>query len=257
MVASPNVNFGGADGLANFLQDQQRQADEQGRQTKYPFSAGPAGTSFQIYPDPAITDASGNPVVDTVLRYGDGKTALSIKPGAAHYGSKQQLVLRDLSGTVSYATDESAGYGLSHPSFAYHMTGIESAGPNLPTTAGTAAIMAQGSNYIYNPVWHIMCRLRFAVGANALNAVATFQIVSGGGTVLGSTSSTFTAGTSVFFAPTFEKMIMLPSTAMATRCYGEVNVYVAAGDTTTTVQGFPTMSVGVSRGLYDANPSLH
>jgi hypothetical protein len=255
MVASPNVDFGGANGLANFLQDMQRQIDENGRRSTYPFSAGPMGT-FQIYPDPTIVDATGKPVVDTVLKYGDGTTALSIRPGLPQYGSKQQMVMRDLAGRAMYATDESAGYGLIHPSFAYHMTGIESAGPNLPTAAPGVAV-AQGTNFIYNPTWHIMCRLRFSIGANALNATATVKVVGTDGTVYGSTSSTFTAGANAFYVPTFEKMILLPAVAMNTRCYAEISVYVAPGDTTTSVQGFPTMSVGVSKAWYDLYPLLH
>jgi hypothetical protein len=256
MVASPNVDFGGANGLANFLQDQQRQIDELGRRSTYPFSAGPGGT-IQVYPDPSIKDVNGQPVVDTVMKFDTGIAALSIKPGIAAYGSKQQMTMRDLSGYVMYRTDESAGYGLAQPSMNYQMTGIESAGPNLPTSAATAVTVALGASPIYNPVWYVECRIRFVVGANPLNATATLKITGGDGVTYTSNPLAITSPVNSYALPLLSKMILLPAACMGTRCTAEVNVYVAPGDTTTTVQGFPTFSSGIAKASYDQNPNFH
>lgn len=243
MVASPNVNFGGADGLANFLQDQQRQADEQGRQTKYPFSAGPAGTSFQIYPDPVITDASGVPVVDTVLRYGDGKTALSIKPGAALYGNKQQMVMRDLSGAVTYATDESAGYGLSAPIYSYFMAPV----PGVAYTAGTEAEIARAEVFVYNPTWASKILIRNFTGITSLSVRF---VVTNGATTVASTATTVTGPSYIL------KMVLLPASLINSQSV--VGQWLVTPNVNGTVDGWPILSAGASKSAYDAaGPNFH
>jgi hypothetical protein len=84
MVASPGTDFSGADGLPNVLLGLQRQIDELGRQTKFPFVISHAGVDdFTILPNP------------------NGDNAL--------------VSIYDGSGNVLFQSDADAGYGVAWP----------------------------------------------------------------------------------------------------------------------------------------------
>lgn len=258
MVASPNVSGDGAEGTAAYFRAMQQEIDALGRASRYPFSAGPSG-NLQIYPDPLIKDANGDPVVDFALKYENGNSALSIKPGGAAYGSKQQAVMRDYANKPVYATDEVAGYGLSHPSFSYSMGGFEAQGTGLPTTIGTSVILAAGTAYMYNPVWHVACRLRGANGAsNAPDYRVYLRLLDGftGAVLVTSNEQLFSAGTNVFAINTFERMCIVPPTHIGARVVAEVRAY-APNAPTLTLQAFPSLTVGISMAQYNLLPGLH
>lgn len=185
-----------------------------------------------------------------------GSNVIRIGKGAAAYGSRQTMVMRDISNKVSYALDELAGYGLSHPSLTYQLTGVESQGPALPTTVGAGALIATGSAYCYNPAWHIQARLRFANGAAAATAIVTATWRRIDGTVIGTASQTFSIGSNVFTVPTFERMMLLAAVDMGARISVELKVHVNTGPDLS-VQAFPFLSTGISMALYDLLPSLH
>jgi hypothetical protein len=240
MVASPNVDFGGANGLANFLQDQQRQIDELGRQSRYPFSAGPMGT-FQIYPDPTIVDANGEPVVDWTLSYGDGTPAISVKPGLPKYGSKQQMALYDLAGNVVYRTDESAGYGLSAPLYNYTLGVLFAGTSSASNTSGTEVAVAESATPFYNPAIYARALVTMPT---AVTWSARF-IVTDGTTTVTSSSISLTASQYV------QKVLLLPSNFIGIQ-NTKLQLLVTPGTTGSTVV-YPGVCGGVSKSFYDIN----
>jgi hypothetical protein len=244
MVASPNVDFGGANGLANFLQDQQRQIDELGRRSTYPFSAGPGGT-FQVYPDPSIKDATGQPVVDTVLSYATGAPALALKPGKPIYGSKQQMSMYDLAGNVMYRTDESAGYGLSAPLYNYQLSVTWLGTSSASNSANVEVVVAECPTPFYNPA--IWARGLITM-PNAIPWSARFAVTDGNTTVT-STTSNITGGSA-----SVQKVMLLPANFIANQST-KLQLFVtptAAGSTVT----YPGTCVGVSKSTYDLNPGF-
>jgi hypothetical protein len=258
MVNMPDVSLGDGGAIVSKFKAQDQAIDELGRQSKFPFSAGPAG-SFTIKPDPAVVNpATGLPMTDTTVRFDTGVAAMAIQPGNAMYGSKQIMVLRDLAGTSVYTTDEAAGYGLSNPTLAFTLSGYESAGPSLPTTRGTALVVGGGTSFAYNPCWHAAMRLRFTNGATTATAVAWLRISDGnsGATLYESSDQNFSIGTNVFDVEIFERMVLLSAANMVNRLKAEVFLYAPTG-TSLTVQGFTTVANGVSKGFYDLLPSLH
>jgi hypothetical protein len=244
MVASPNVDFGGASGLANFLQDQQRQIDENGRRSTYPFSAGPGGGTFQIFPDPTIVDGNGKPVVDTVLKYGDGTTALSVRPGLPQFGSKQQMVLRDLGGNITYATDEAAGYGLAAPLYNYTLQVLFAGTSSASNAAGVEVVVADCSTPFYNPVVFARALLPMP---NGVTWSARFVVTDGTTTVTSSTSN-FTGSGYV------RKILLLPSNFISNQGT-KLQLLVNPGTAGSTVV-YPGTCVGAPKSFYDVNQGL-
>jgi hypothetical protein len=222
------------------LQDQQRQIDELGRRSTYPFSAGPGGT-IQVYPDPSIKDANGQPVVDTVMKYDTGIAALSIKPGSPTYGSKQQMVMRDLAGNVVYRTDESAGYGLSAPFYHYFLSVQFEGTSSASNTAGTEYAVAESPTPFYNPA--LWCRALLTM-PTGVTWTARF-LVTDGTTTVSSTSTSYTNSAYV------TKILLLPSNFMSNP-NTKLQLLVKPGTTGSTVV-YPGVCSGASKAFYDAN----
>jgi hypothetical protein len=252
MVASPNVDTGGASVLADQFRALKQQADENGRKSMYPFSAGPDG-QFQIFPDGSIVDVNGNPVVDTQLTYQDGTPAVSIAPGLARYGSKQQLKINDLAGNPMLLTDESAGYGLSAPLYTIAMQRVTNGGGFFSTAIGLEAIACQAQTFFYNPCINVggliyPLSAAFATSFSASSYTYRVQVTDGHTTI-------FSNPVTVTGAQFVNKMVLLPSSFMGAQSV-EVDLLVKP---TSAAIVFMTdcTAYGGSKALYDSNPGLH
>jgi hypothetical protein len=251
MVNTPQVNFTGGDVIANQFKNRDQVAAEQGRQSKYPFSAGPNG-SFQIYPDPTIVDGSGNPVVDTVLKYQDGGPALTIRPGAATYGSKQQLRINDLSGNAMLQTDESAGYGLSAPIVTMPLPPLFGGGGFFSVPAGTEVAIAQLAAIFYNPSIQVTGTFTVLTTANGSTFSVTnfdYRVLVTDGTTTISSSTTTGSG-----AQFFTRRLLLPANFMNEQ---GVTVQVLVKPVSTAFFVIAGEVSGGSKAVYDADVGSH
>jgi hypothetical protein len=189
------------------------------------------------------------------IKYSDGVTAFSVAPGAPQYGSKEQMYMRDIAGRPVYATDEVAGYGLSHPTFTYGLWGREELQPGA--NLGAATIMAEGIAYVYNPAWHVMVRVRLGhtiAGTSSINMV--LELSDQTGAVLYTSQVQTEPATGVVFAiRTFERMVLVPQTHIGRRLNARVKAY-AGTPSDWNVTMYPFMSTGLSKAGYDLLPAL-
>jgi hypothetical protein len=217
----------------------------------YPFSAGPDG-QFQIVPDASIVDVNGNPVVDTQLTYESGIPAVSIAPGSALYGNKQQMRINDLSGHAMLLTDESAGYGLSAPIFTVPMLRYTYGGGLFSVASGVESMAAQAATFFYNPCQNIgglIYPMTTANGGTFSVANYTYRVTATDG-VTTVASSPVTVSGAVFI----NRTVLLPSSFMNAQ---NISVNLLVNPTATVFFIVDVASYGASKAFYDANPATH
>jgi hypothetical protein len=166
-----------------------------------------------------------------------GADVLSIKPGKAAFGSKQQMALWDQAGNAMYRTDELAGYGLSAPIYTYFMAPIQ-----IPANlnAGVEVDVVRSDTFVYNPAWYTQVLFRNFVGITSLDV--RFQVTDG--------NTTVTSSTSTITGPAFVgKAILMPANFM--NAQGITGRWYAKANITGTVECMPIVSKGGSRSGYD------
>lgn len=192
------------------------------------------------------------------LDYDTGVNAMSLQPGAAVYGGRTQMRLRDLAGASFVATDEVAGFGLAHPSLSYPIASFEPIAAGMPTTQATAAVLAQGVNYVYNPTWVVGGRIRVQNGATGFTLNAFLHVVCADGTVIDSSVTSTAIATNVFQIVNFDKMVLMRAADMGRQAVAEIRIYRTGSDATlTAATAYVPRSLGVSQAYYEANPGAH
>lgn len=191
------------------------------------------------------------------LSYDSGVTAVALQPGSPVYGSRTQLTIRDLNNRTMMQTDELAGFGLAAPRFALPIVGLEAIGPGMPTTSGTAAVLATGRCSTYNPSWYTSVRIRCLNGVTAFTANVFLRITCQDGTVITSTTTSFTVNASAYTIPTIAKVVALRAVDMDSATLAEWMIYITGSDATlNNLQGTCPLSYGVPQSFYESNPSL-
>ncbi|MEV8610118.1 hypothetical protein AB0383_19700 [Amycolatopsis sp. NPDC051373] len=186
----------------NKLRELEEQIAALGRQTKYPFvvSHGAGFPDFQIVPDP--NDPDGNAQV--VIGNGAGGVVLETFYSTVYNGKAARML--DLNGTVMWAHDELAGYGLSHPSMSF-ATGPASDGFGAAAIANnTETVIGQGWTFCYNPALRLKAFVR---PSSTTTYNFRWQVNHPDGTIFSPLVTGLTGGQ--FCAAT----ILLPETAMA------------------------------------------
>ena len=175
-----------------------------------------------------------------------GNNVLALQKGAAVYGGKQTLVLRDIAGKLTYVLDELAGYGLSHPGFNY-LPGVSFAGtPSASNPSGVEQVVAEYPGIFYNPAIYAS----FLITTSATWSGRILATTTDGLTV---SSSTVTSG--LVGSQYVTKIILLPASMMGTQL---VRLrFLVTPTTTATTACFPQYALGVSKALYDSAPALH
>lgn len=188
------------------------------------------------------------------IKYSDGQVAFSVAPGAAVYGGKEQLRINDLNGRAIMVTDEVAGYGLSHPGFAYPVWGREELQPG--NSAPNAVTVAEGHNQVYNPVWYVTARMRLVHNIVGTSTVNFFLEIRSGSTVIATSGIQAEAVTgSVIVARSFIRMCAIPANYIASGLSARIQAYTATpSDFGVTV--YPLESKGTSRAFYDLSPGF-
>lgn len=155
----PSVNDYAA--LAQRLDDIQRQLDESGRASKFPFVVSHPGgvTDFQIIPS-----TSGDGSADILMGNGVGGKLIRISTDSL-YGTKI-LQIFDQAGATMMSTDALAGFGWGTPSYPFIYSGFESLTLAGATSQGTATEIGRGVNFVYNPATFIQPRLRLLSTTN-------------------------------------------------------------------------------------------
>lgn len=154
----PSVNNYAA--LAQRLADIERQLDESGRASKFPFVVSHSGvTDFQIIPS-----TSGDGSADILMGNGAGGKLIRISTDSL-YGTKI-LQIFDQAGATMMSTDALAGFGWGTPSYPFIYSGFESLTLAGATSQGTATEIGRGVNFVYNPATFIQPRLRLLSTTN-------------------------------------------------------------------------------------------
>lgn len=172
MVASsppePSANEYAA--LTQRLDAMQRDIDELGRASKFPFVVSHGSIAdFQI-----IRSTSGDGSADVLLGNGAGGKLIQIITDPL-YGTKIFKVL-DQNGSSMMSTDALAGYGMGTPSYPFIYGGFESNTLSGATSQGSAREIARGINYVYNPTSYISLRVRlFSTTAETVKVFAQWR----------------------------------------------------------------------------------
>lgn len=146
--------------LVQRLDAMQRQIDESGRASKFPFVVSHSGTAdFQIIPS-----VSGDGTADIAMGDGAGGKLIRVFTDA-DYGTKIYQLL-DQAGSTVMSTDALAGFGLGTPSYPFIYGGFESLSLAGATSQGTATEIGRGVNWVYNPATYIAPRIRLFSSTN-------------------------------------------------------------------------------------------
>lgn len=220
----------------------------QGGRLRGQYSNGSESILFGVDPEDGRNKAQ--------IKYSDGNNAFSVSPGNEAFGSLEHLVMWDQSRNVFLSTDELIGYGLSNPTLALPVWGREELQPGA--NAGAAVAMAEGRNFVYNPVVHMQIRVRCAHSAAGTTNLSMFlEVVDQSANVL-ATSSTQTESVTgvVFSVKTFERQVVLPESAMGRLCTIRMRVH-SPTPANYGVTAYPMMCIGTSKSWYDIFPALH
>lgn len=247
MVASsppePSANDYAA--LAQRLDEMQRQLDELGRASKFPFVVSHGSIAdFQI-----IRSSSGDGSADVLLGNGAGGKLIQIITDPT-FGTKIFKVL-DQGGSTMMSTDAKAGYGLGTPSLPFVYAGFESLNLNGATSQGTATEFARGVNYVYNPATFISPRVRlFSATAETVKLFAQWKDFQGNLNNTADITVNLSAGVTALPASKFGKVWD------ANDMNGVCSVFLKAYCTTAnpgnvSITGSYQEGYGISKSFYD------
>lgn len=156
--------------LVQRLDAMQRQIDEAGRSSKFPFVVSHDGVQdFSIIPS-----TSGDGTADIAMGNGAGGKLIRVSTDAL-YGTKIYQLL-DQAGASMMSTDAKAGFGLGTPSYPFVYGGYESNNLNGATSQGTGREFARGVNFVYNPATFVNPRVRlFSTTAETVKLFAQWR----------------------------------------------------------------------------------
>lgn len=132
--------------LVQRLDAMQRQIDESGRSSKFPFVVSHGGVQdFSIIPS-----TSGDGTADIAMGNGAGGRLIQVLTDT-NYGTKI-FIIRDQQGAPMMSTDALAGYGLGTPSYPFVYQGFPwNTTLGGCTSQGTAGEIGRGASWVYNP----------------------------------------------------------------------------------------------------------
>jgi hypothetical protein len=245
--AEPSVNDYAA--LVQRLDTMQRQIDENGRASKFPFVVSHGGvTDFQVIPS-----TSGDGTADILMGDGAGGKLLEVKTDSG-YGTKI-YILRDQQGATMMSTDAAAGFGVGSPSYPFIYSGFESLTLAGATSAGTATEIGRGVNFVYNPATFVQPRIRLFSTTNETAAIiAQWVDYLGNSTTTAAQTYALTGGVVALRFPSFAKNWNAAEMNNVGRTY--IKAYCTTANpgnisaTLSYVDGY-----GISQGFYDANSS--
>lgn len=156
--------------LVQRLDAMQRQIDESGRSSKFPFVVSHGGVQdFSIIPS-----TSGDGTADIAMGNGAGGRLIRVSTDTT-YGTKIYQLL-DQAGASMMSTDAKAGFGLGTPSFPFVYAGYESNNLSGATSQGTGREFARGVNFVYNPATFVNPRVRlFSTTAETVKMFAQWR----------------------------------------------------------------------------------
>jgi hypothetical protein len=231
--------------LIQRLDAMQRQIDESGRASRFPFVVSHGGvTDFQVVPSPTLDGTA-----DIFMGDGAGNPAFRTRsvPGSAF----KIVELFDASAGLMYSVDSITGYGLGNPVLPYPFGGYESLTLNGATTPGTATDIGYGSNWAYNPCTVVQPRIRFL--SSTAVTVNLFAAWTGGVTTYTTTERVINLSAGVpsinfpSFAVNWAAGDMRTASAVTIRAYCSAGIAANANVTLAYRYG-----AGVSRGYSDS-----
>lgn len=247
MVASsppePSANEFAA--LTVRLDELQRQIDELGRASRFPFIVSHDGIQdFAVIPS-----TSGDGTASIFLGNGAGGQLIRVITDAT-YGTKIYQLF-DQNGSTMMSTDAAAGYGLGVPSLPFVYAGYESLNLSGATSQGTAREFVRGTNYVYNPATFVSARVRFfSTTAETVKVFAQWR--DGQGNLNNTAEITVNLAAGVAALPSLPFGKLWDANDMNTSCSVFLKAYCTSGTpANVNVTASYQDGYGASRGYYD------
>jgi hypothetical protein len=224
MVQMPDVQLNSGGPVVSKFKQLSTAVDELGRQSRYPFSAGPPGM-FNVVPDPSgAIAANGKPVANLHIGYADGSPLLTVAPSKI---GKQGFTIFDTTGNTLFNTDPDVGYGLASPIESIPLYPYDP--PNFGISGSSFTPLWTGAVQPINPAVQGQILLKMVSTASNSAIEARWHYSSSGYSSYSvvSTLSGTTAGT--YYANSPAQVLLLPATEIGVVAQVALETRMSAG----------------------------